>query len=382
MIDKQLQAETIEEMQTALLAWFRQRSRDLPWRRESDPYRIWVSEVMLQQTRVDTVIPYYERFMRQYPTLEDLARADETEVLKAWEGLGYYSRARNLLQGVREVRERYGGRVPDTKEEILSIKGIGPYTAGAILSIAYGKPVPAVDGNVMRVISRLFSIQEDIAKTVTKKQIEALVQQLIPADDSSHFNQGLMELGALVCLPRSPACGACPLQAFCQAYRDGNQEAFPVKAQKKPPQPVGLAAAVLWREGKVLIRRRPQTGLLAGLWEFPNMVWEASFERWQSMSRDEKVFWLMGRLESIYPFRLERPQFLTPIRHVFSHLKWDGEVFAFTVTPPPAWENQDEQSGNPDERWVSADELLQYAFPVPYRNVVRRILGASSREES
>lgn len=375
MKSDQLQPEYVEQLQAELLAWFRQRQRNLPWRRERDPYRIWVSEVMLQQTRVDTVIPYYERFIRLFPTLEDLARADEAEVLKVWEGLGYYSRARNLLHGVREVCERYGGEVPDTKEEILSIKGIGPYTAGAILSIAYGKPVPAVDGNVMRVISRLFSIQADIAKVSTRKRIEELVQRLIPADASSHFNQGLMELGALVCLPRSPACEDCPLQAFCQAYRDGNQEALPVKAQKRPPRPVGLAAAVLWRDGKVLIRRRPQDGLLAGLWEFPNVVWEAPFDRWQEISRDEKVFWLIGRLESIYPFRFERPRYVMPVRHVFSHLKWDGVVFELSVTPLAEWERQ-------DERWVSVEELSQYAFPVPYGKVVRHIRRSQSRHET
>ncbi|OUM86075.1 MAG: A/G-specific adenine glycosylase [Bacillus thermozeamaize] len=373
MISIQLQPEYVEQLQAELLAWFRRRHRNLPWRRERDPYRIWVSEVMLQQTRVDTVIPYYERFIRLFPTLEDLARADEAEVLKAWEGLGYYSRARNLLQGVREVCERYGGQVPDTIEEMLSIKGIGPYTAGAILSIAYGKPVPAVDGNVMRVISRLFSIQEDIAKASTRKRIEELVQRLIPPDASSHFNQGLMELGALVCLPRSPACEDCPLQALCQAYRDGNQETLPVKAQKKPPRPVGLAAAVLWWDGKVLIRRRPHEGLLAGLWEFPNVVWEASFDRWRNMSRDEKVFWLIGRLEAIYPFRFEKPRYLMPVRHVFSHIKWDGAVFELAVTPLAEWQCQ-------DERWVSVEELSRHAFPVPYGKVVRTIQRTQPRK--
>jgi len=362
--------EVIVAFQRALLDWYGEHRRALPWREDKDPYKIWVSEVMLQQTRVDTVIPYYEKFIARYPTLEDLARAEEADVLKLWEGLGYYARARNLLQGVREVAARYGGQVPDTKEDILTIKGIGSYTAGAILSIAYGRPVPAVDGNVLRVMSRLFAIGEDIGKTATKKRIEALVKRLIPADDPSSFNQGLMELGSLVCLPRSPDCPRCPVQRFCQAYRAGTVEVYPVKAKKVRPKPVGLAAAVLWREGKVLIRRRPEDGLLAGMWEFPTAVWDGSFERWQKLSRNEKLYWLQGQLRAAYPFQFSQPRYLLPLRHVFSHLKWDGEVYEFHVTSSDLFPAS---ADSPEMRWVRVEDLADFAFPVPYRNIVRHV---------
>lgn len=372
---------TVARFQAALLDWFAEKKRHLPWREGNDPYKIWVSEVMLQQTRVDTVIPYYEKFIERYPTLEDLARAEEAEVLKLWEGLGYYSRARNLLQGVREVMARYGGRVPDEKEAVMAIKGIGSYTAGAILSIAYGKPVPAVDGNVLRVMARLFAIRDDIAKTATKRRIEALVERLIPAGDPSSFNQGLMELGSLVCLPRSPSCHQCPVASFCRAHGEGRPEAYPVKSPKVRPRPVGLAAAVLWREGRVLIRRRPPGGLLAGLWEFPTAVWEGPYDRWKGLSRNQRVYWLMARLERNFPFRLDRPQYLLPLRHVFSHLKWDGEVFEFDVTNFSGDRGFTGDDGNGPEtswRWVGLDELGDYAFPVPYRKVVDHVLKSEN----
>lgn len=380
--------EDVLHFQQALLTWFHTNKRALPWRETTDPYKIWVSEVMLQQTRVDTVIPYYEKFIERYPTLNDLAQAEEAEVLKLWEGLGYYSRARNLLQGVREVAACYGGRIPDTKEDILTVKGIGPYTAGAILSIAYGRPVPAVDGNVLRVVSRLFAVGEDITRTVTKKRIEALVEQLIPERDASSFNQGLMELGSLVCLPRGPKCHSCPVRRFCRAHQEGRTEAFPVKAAKSRPKPVGLAAAVLWRDGQVLIRRRPETGLLAGMWEFPTAVWDASFGRWEKLSRNEKVYWLREQLEATLRLQLERPRYLLPIRHVFSHLKWVGEVYEFHITPVGANGTMPQKDATSDGRlpiavleqeaqewrWAEPDELAEYAFPVPYRKIVQHVL--------
>lgn len=221
----------ITGFQADLLNWYDQNKRDLPWRRERDPYRIWVSEIMLQQTKVDTVIPYYERFMSLFPTLDALADAEEETVLKAWEGLGYYSRARNLHQAVKEVKETYNSKVPDT-EEIHNLRGVGPYTAGAILSIAYGIPAPAVDGNVMRVLSRIFLIEDDIGKATTRKKFEALVNQIISTDKPSDFNQALMELGALICTPRSPSCLLCPVQSHCTGREAGIHESLPVKMKK------------------------------------------------------------------------------------------------------------------------------------------------------
>ena len=218
-----LDAFNKETFRQDLIGWFEQEQRTLPWRQDQDPYKVWVSEIMLQQTRVDTVIPYFNRFIEQFPTIEALAEAEEDKVLKAWEGLGYYSRARNLQAAVREVHEHYGGRVPDNPKEISSLKGVGPYTAGAILSIAYGIPEPAVDGNVMRVLSRILSIWEDIAKPATRKIFEEAVRELISHENPSFFNQALMELGALICTPTSPSCLLCRVREHCLAFFEGKQ---------------------------------------------------------------------------------------------------------------------------------------------------------------
>jgi len=206
-----------QKVRNALVNWYLEEKRDLPWRKTNDPYKIWVSEVMLQQTKVETVIPYYERFIKKYPSLEALASAEEEELLKQWEGLGYYSRARNLQAGVREVVEAYNSQVPTSREEISKLKGVGPYTAGAVLSIAYGVPEHAVDGNVMRVLSRILLIEEDIAKPKTKKIFERAVMELIDKEDPSSFNQGLMELGAVICTPTKPKCLLCPVREYCTA---------------------------------------------------------------------------------------------------------------------------------------------------------------------
>lgn len=224
---------SILNFQRDLVDWYKMNQRDLPWRADQDPYKVWVSEIMLQQTRVDTVIPYFNRFLGLFPTLEALAEADEEKVLKAWEGLGYYSRVRNLQTAVKEVAEQYGGRVPDTPEDISKLKGVGPYTAGAILSIAYGVPEPAVDGNVMRVLSRILLIEEDIGKAKSRTLFEKAVRELISKEDPSSFNQALMELGALICTPKSPACLICPVHEHCRAFEQGRQRELPVKEKKQ-----------------------------------------------------------------------------------------------------------------------------------------------------
>ena len=211
-----------QQFRQSLVEWFNNEQRDLPWRHTKEPYKIWVSEVMLQQTRVDTVIPYYNRFMEKYPTAESLAYAPQEELLKMWEGLGYYSRARNLQAGVKEVVETYGSVVPNNRTDISKLKGVGPYTAGAILSIAYGKPEHAVDGNVMRVLSRVLNIDADIALPKTKKIFEDAVMMLIDPNNTSAFNQGLMELGALICTPTSPKCLLCPVRDYCTAFHEGD----------------------------------------------------------------------------------------------------------------------------------------------------------------
>ena len=259
-----------------LLAWYRRSKRTLPWRMNRDPYRVWVSEIMLQQTRVDTVIPYYERFMSRFPTLADLAEAPEADVLKHWEGLGYYSRARNLQAGAKEVVELHGGSVPDDKVSVAALKGVGPYTTGAIMSIAFNRPEPAVDGNVMRVLSRYFNRDEDIAKPATRVRMEGLAASLIPEGAAGDFNQGLMELGALVCTPRTPGCLTCPVMLHCAGRLAGRELELPIKTKAKPPKPQVRLAAIIEgtgeQQGRVLIRQRPDSGLLASLWELPHVL--------------------------------------------------------------------------------------------------------------
>ncbi|MFS0726131.1 A/G-specific adenine glycosylase [Paenibacillus sp. 1P07SE] len=258
-----------------LLAWYRANKRDLPWRRSRDAYRIWVSEIMLQQTRVDTVIPYYNRFMDKFPTIGALAEAPEEEVLKCWEGLGYYSRARNLQAGARQVMQLHGGSVPDDADAVAALKGVGPYTRGAIMSIAFNRPEPAVDGNVMRVLSRYMCLEDDIAKSSTRVKTEILAKSLIPEGAAGDFNQGLMELGALICTPKSPGCLICPVMEHCAGRLAGREKELPIKTKAKPPRPELRLAALIEgsgeQAGRILVRQRPDTGLLARMWELPHI---------------------------------------------------------------------------------------------------------------
>lgn len=335
-----------------LLRWFYRNKRDLPWRQTKDPYHIWVSEVMLQQTQVDTVIPYYNKFMRRFPTLFDLAEAEEQSVLKNWEGLGYYSRARNLQQGVREVVEKYGGKVPDCKKDILSIRGIGPYTAGAVLSIAYDIPEPAVDGNVMRVLARVFLIDDDISKQKTRKLFEEKIAGLMPEDDPSGFNQGLMELGALICRPKQPKCEACPLQSRCMAYAEGVQSEYPVKKKKAAAKPVDYAVLALQdSKGRLLIEKRPEKGLLAGLWQLPmvNLKETAGLEQVEKAAEKD----CGGAVH------LEKTSFY--YKHQFSHLTWHLSLYEGRAAGPLCLG---------EKKWADVSELADYPFPVPHQKVI------------
>lgn len=317
-----------DQFASALVTWFEREQRDLPWRKTKDPYKIWVSEVMLQQTRVDTVIPYYERFMKSFPTVQALADADEEVVLKHWEGLGYYSRARNLQSAVREVHETYGGIVPNTREEMSTLKGVGPYTAGAVLSIAYGVPEHAVDGNVMRVLSRVLNCEEDIAKPKTKPIFEKAVMFLIDHNNPSYFNQGLMELGALVCTKGKPHCLLCPVQAYCLAYQEGKPEDLPVKTKKVKNKPLHYAVVVHRDGDKFYVEQRPSTGLLSNMWQFP-----------------------------MYDNFIGEP--IMQFKHVFSHLTW--HIKAYYVTTPPQSEGGS---------FKTLQEIEQLPMPVPMLKIL------------
>jgi len=351
-LQQKLEQFNIEDFQINLIDWYRREKRDLPWRKDQDPYKIWVSEIMLQQTRVDTVIPYFNHFIEKFPTIEALADADEEEVLKAWEGLGYYSRARNLHAAVKEVKETYNGKVPDNPDDLGKLKGIGPYTKGAILSIAYNIPEPAVDGNVMRVISRILSIWDDIAKPKTRKIFEEVIYQIISKNYPSDFNQALMELGAVVCTPTSPSCLLCPVFEQCSAYHEGVQEELPVKTKAKANKQVQIAAVVLKNEDFFYIHKRPSKGLLANLWEFPNCETEHGL-----LSQKEQ---LREFLLKEYGVKAEIGELKGTIQHVFSHLTWNISVYFGHVS------KEEKLKGL---KKVTAEELSQYAFPVSHQKI-------------
>ncbi|GAE37537.1 A/G-specific adenine glycosylase [Halalkalibacter akibai] len=345
--------------QIDLVNWFLENQRDLPWRESKDAYRVWVSEIMLQQTRVETVIPYYQAFMREFPTAEALAEAEEDRILKAWEGLGYYSRVRNLQTAVREVVEKYNGVVPDTREEISTLKGVGPYTAGAILSIAYGKPEPAVDGNVMRVLSRIFIIEEDIAKPATRKIFEKILYELVSKENPSAFNQGLMELGALICTPTSPGCLLCPVREHCRANQKGVQAELPIKSKKKKQTSKQMAAVVVRNEkNEVLIEKRPETGLLARLWQVPNI---------ETNIGDNQEEILSKMMLEDFDVSIKVGGQIQQVEHVFSHLIWNINVYEAVVTGKASAETA-------TRKWVKTSEIEQYAF----QSHIRRLSNSLS----
>lgn len=401
-----------------LLEWYHQQKRDLPWRRHRNPYYIWVSEIMLQQTRVDTVIPYFHRFIERFPTVEALADAPEEEVLKCWEGLGYYSRARNLQHAAKQVKDQYDGNVPNDREAVFGLKGVGPYTAGAILSIAFNRPEPAVDGNVMRVLSRYFLIEDDIAKGPTRISMERLAAELIPEGEASHFNQALMELGALVCTPKSPRCLTCPVMEHCAARIAGCETSLPVKTKAKPPRPEERLAALIEgrgaHAGRVLIRQRPMSGLLARMWELPH--WPAPPAEGAAAGPRPVDAAAMDRLRrSMVKAGIPaRPlEHWMAAEHTFSHIVWTLQVYrcreeeapplpvaaegraayragtAAAAAPAegsllvdnPGIEAFADGTENPEDsgaiRWIKREDMANYAFP----NVFLKLLNSYFDEQ-
>ena len=300
----------LDRIAEPLLSWYDRGRRILPWREEPTPYHVWVSEIMLQQTRVEAVKPYYDRFMKSLPGIEALSKAPEEVLLKLWEGLGYYNRVRNLNKAAVKVMEEYGGIMPDSYEELLTLPGIGSYTAGAIASIAYGKPVPAVDGNVLRVLSRLRCDDRDIMQQTVKKQVEEELLAVMPKDRPGDFNQALMELGAMVCIPNGePKCRECPWEDICMAHKQGTELQFPVKTKKKPRTIEKKTILIIRDENKAALHKRSDKGLLAGMYEFPNMEGH--------LSEKEVLKWLKERGLSV--LRIEP---LTESKHIFTHKEW------------------------------------------------------------
>ena len=300
----------LDRIAAPLLTWYDRQRRVLPWREDPVPYHVWVSEIMLQQTRVEAVKPYYDRFMRSLPDIEKLAIAEEEVLLKLWEGLGYYNRVRNLNKAAVEIMEKYGGNMPEDYEDLLKLPGIGSYTAGAIASIAYGKPVPAVDGNVLRVLARLRCDDRDIMQQWVKKKIEEELAVVIPKERPGDFNQALMELGAVVCIPNGePACGKCPWEDICMAHQKGVETQFPVKSGKKSRKVEEKTVLIIRDENKAALQKRPSKGLLAGMYEFPNIEGH--------LSEKEVLVWLKEIGLSV--IRIEP---LTESRHIFTHKEW------------------------------------------------------------
>lgn len=344
----------------ALVDWYRAGHRDLPWRRRADAYGVWLSEIMLQQTRVDTVVDYFLRFTAAFPTVHDLAQADEQQVLKLWQGLGYYSRARNLLKCARVVDGQYGGVFPRQWQAMRALPGVGDYTAAAVLSIAYGVPVAAVDGNVLRVIARLAAWGEDIAQPQAKALVKDYAEGYIPPLQAGDFTQAIMELGAMVCKPQNPACDACPLAALCRARELDLVGALPVKAAKKKPQRETRAVLVARWGDRVLLRRRGE-GLLTGMWEFPG---EPIAPGEPPEAAAGRLMIALGLQGSLLP--------LGQARHVFTHRVWEMAVYQAKC---------DGRVEVPEGRWADAATLDHLPIPTAMLKVAK-LIGYVSPEQA
>ena len=315
----------MHEIADALLQWYKDTRRKLPWRETSDPYKVWVSEVMLQQTRVETVIPYFDRFITRFPDVSALSQATMDEVLKYWEGLGYYSRVRRLYEAVREVEEKYDGVIPYSYQEFRELPGVGDYTAGAVLSIAYGKDTAAVDGNVLRVFSRLFGIGDDIGSVSGKRTITQKVQGVLPAGQAGEFNQAVMDLGARVCVRSHPRCGECPLADFCVANQTGTSANYPVKKQKRTVPELAFSAFFIYHDDRICVRQRPAKGLLAGLWELPYKPYEEALvlDADTAVRDVRNEFHIMAAEPAVY---------IGEYIHAFSHIRWRMQLFSIQAS--------------------------------------------------
>jgi len=325
-----------------LLAWYESHARVLPWREDASPYRVWISEIMLQQTRVEAVIPYFERFLKELPDVAALAAVEDDRLMKLWEGLGYYNRARNLKKAAQLVMERFDGEIPSSCEKLLTLPGIGSYTAGAVSSIAYGRAAPAVDGNVLRVISRVLASREDILKQSVRRRMEQLLGGVIPEGRASQFNQGLIEIGAIVCVPNGrPRCEECPLASLCLARKQGLTEVIPVRKPAKKRRIEERTVCILEEGGNVGLHKRDDTGLLASLYELPNV------EGHLSADELEEAF----SLEAGSVAGIER---LPDAKHIFSHVEW--HMVGYRVLLDRAL----------PKRWMSVPrEDLKAGYPLP-----------------
>ena len=342
-----------QQASTRLLRWYDGEKRDLPWRKTREPYRIWLSEIMLQQTRTETVKGYYARFLALFPTVQALAAAPQEQVLKAWEGLGYYSRARNLQKAAQVIVNEHNGVFPSTYEGILALPGIGPYTAGAVGSIAFGLPVAAVDGNVYRVASRFFGVREDVGSPKVQKRIRELVTQSIPKERPGDYNQALMELGATLCCPGAPRCDGCPWRELCDASREGDADLLPVHEKKRPPREIEMAVCLLGWNNRLLVQRRAER-MLSGLYVFFLVEDETRYTQVQSLLQE-------NGLEATFA------QELGEAKHVFTHRVWQMKIQRYTLKrePDAAWLEEHQA------RMVTREEMEALPFPSAMSAAVR-----------
>ena len=363
-----------------LLAWYDENKRDLPWRRSKNPYHIWVSEIMLQQTRVDTVIPYYERFLDWFPTVESLANAPEDRLLKAWEGLGYYSRVRNMQTAAQQIMSEFEGKFPSTYEGISSLKGIGPYTAGAISSIAFNLPQPAVDGNVMRVLARLFEVNHDIGNPSNRKIFQAMMEVLIDPDRPGDFNQALMDLGSDIEAPVNPRPEESPVKEFSAAYQHGTMDRYPIKAPKKKPIPIYLKALVVQNsQGQFLLEKNESENLLAGFWHFPLIEVDEFSDQTQDLDLFSQVAEPILELgpspqesfEQDYDLEVDWQDLrFEEVKHIFSHRKWHIQIIAGRVA-------ETQEYADREVLWLSPEEFSNYPLAKPQQKIWQAYLKRS-----
>ncbi len=341
-------------LSSRLLSWYNQNKRTLPWRLPGlNPYAVWVSEIMLQQTRVETVIPYYEKWLRLFPTVQALAKASEHAVLNAWEGLGYYSRARNFHKAAKIVVEKYNGELPRDLDELLTLPGIGRYTVGALASIVFGMDEPALDGNLKRVYARLFDVSEPIDSAEGEKILWQLAKDNLPKGKAADFNQALMDLGAMICVPKNPRCLICPVLKDCQARANGTQDLRPVRKMKKTVPQYIQAAAVIIKQGGVLLAQRPSTGLLGGMWEFPN-----------GRVDQDPATELAKVIKSEYSLKVRKKEAVIVVQHAYTHFKVTVHAFRCELISDPKPENL---------KWVTLKDLDEYPMGKVDRQIANRI---------
>ena len=359
-MSRRISSARAKNIAARLLAWYAINKRDLPWRRDThDPYRVWISETLLQQTLVATVIPYYERFLARFPTVHALASAPLDDVLKTWEGAGYYARARHLHRAAQEIVTRFDGKLPSTVDELLTLPGIGRYTAGAVASIAFNRDVPVLDGNVTRVMCRYFRIERNSKSKVVQDSLWELVTGLVPHGLAGDFNQAVMDLGATICTPHSPNCVACPLKRGCAARRAGVQEQLPVKPKKKPLPHHTIAVGVIWKRGKLLIARRKDEALLGGLWEFPGG---------HCQKRESLQACVVREVREELDIEVVVEKKFAEVEHAYSHFSITLHAFHCRHR-----RGRPRAIGCAAFKWIAPRNLDQYAFPKANRVVIESL---------